>query len=117
MMASHFGHIEVVKVLIKAATINVNYAILAGPGIDSNAEGGTALYIASQQGHAGIVKLLISAFADVNVTQTKTGYSSLMMASHFGHIEVVKALVEAATINVNYAIQKDGYSALIAATQ
>lgn len=56
--------------------------------------GETPLYIASREGHAHIVKLLISKGAEVAET-TPTGWTALHAASNAGHLAAVKVLVEA----------------------
>ena len=90
-MACQEGHIEVVKVLIEASTINVNYAIPAGPGIDSNNEGLAALFAASENGHVEIVKALLDANADFLHT-LPNGDSALDIAIHFKHSAVIDML-------------------------
>ena len=55
-------------------------------------DGATALYLASQNGHTGIVKSLLAAGADVN-SKTRAGATALAIAKQRGHAEVVKVLL------------------------
>jgi hypothetical protein len=53
--------------------------------------------MASQNGHAAILKLLIKAGGDVNqrTIEQKLTVSPLQIASHFGHVECVEILLAA----------------------
>jgi len=63
----------------------------------------TALYIACQEGHAGIVTTLVAANADVNASRPCDGGSTpLRIACFMGHTEVVSSLI-AANVDVNQA--------------
>jgi len=61
--------------------------------------GCTPLMRASLNGHAGIVKALLAAGADVNAANNHGG-TALIMACYFGHLEAARALV-ASGANVN----------------
>ena len=54
----------------------------------------TALWIASHEGHAEVVKLLLAAKADVT-PKAKDGKTALGIAKHEEHKEVVKLLEKA----------------------
>ena len=81
---------------------------LLGKGADPNASitteegGGTALVGAASAGHADVVKALIEAGADVNLTwyplPGQGGISPLVTASSGGHKEVVIMLLEAGAL-------------------
>ena len=80
----HQGHIEVVKLLLKAKA-DVNLA---------TADGWTPLFMASQEGHTRVVKLLLDERADVNIKADLNGKLStaLKSAKKNGHADVVSLL-------------------------
>ena len=84
LQASHFGHLEAVKLLLihKAAS---DFA---------NQKGTTALMRASQEGHVDISKCLIDSGVDVN-KKNHEGMNALMLASQRGHASIVYVLVKA----------------------
>jgi ankyrin repeat protein len=57
-------------------------------------DGGTALMLASQNGHQEVVRALLGAQADVNA-KAGNGATALMLASKNGHQEVVQLLKSA----------------------
>ena len=71
--------------------------------------GWTPLMCASRFGHAGIVKALLAAGADVNAASIQ-GKTALIWACYFGHLEAAQALV-ASGANVN-AVDRDGWTPL-----
>ncbi|GKT95012.1 NACHT and ankyrin domain protein [Colletotrichum tofieldiae] len=76
--ASHFGHLETVRLLIDYQA-------------DVNAEGGehgTALQAASSEGHFEIVRLLLDKRADVNA-QPGAFATALQAASYNQHIDII----------------------------
>lgn len=85
VLASRYGHIEVVKFLLKMKEkLNLD----------------TSLLKAATNGYQDIVKILISAGANVN-SITKFGRTPLMLAAFNGHTETVNVLLEAeAKINL-----------------
>jgi hypothetical protein len=60
-----------------------------------DANGASALMMASQKGDAEVVKLLLDAKADVNVKAKKNGITPLFIASVNGYTEIVKLLLAA----------------------
>ena len=99
--ASQKGHVDIVKVLLKAGA-NVNQA--------NTTDGTSPLFIASQHGHVAIVKVLIKAGGNVNQARTMDGGSPLYIASEKGNIDLVKVLIEAG-VDVNHAANNE-YTAL-----
>jgi len=106
-MASQYGYVDILKVLIKAGG-NVNQA--------TTDDGTSPLWIASQKENVDIVKLLLKAGGDVNQTTTDNGCSPLYIASEKGNLAIVKALIEADG-NVNQAATDDGRTPLLIASQ
>lgn len=69
--------------------------ILLDAGADvnaKNADGWTAIILASREGHTDVVRTLITAKADVNAKERGLGQTALMFASENGHTEIVKLL-------------------------
>jgi len=63
-------------------------------------EGRTVLMLAARTGNAGAIKQLVSAGADVNAAETRTGSTALMWAALENRAEAVRALVAAgASVN------------------
>ena len=115
-MASEFGHLEIVKFLLKngsnmevkdddertalfAAALNGHFEIvkfLYGKGAKlevKTLDGGyTPLIVAAQEGHLEVLKFLIQKGISVN-EKTDDNRTALYMGSQFGHYEVVKCLV------------------------
>ncbi|CBN74287.1 conserved unknown protein [Ectocarpus siliculosus] len=104
-VAAKAGHDEAVRALLEVQATKVNW---------QNHKGITSVSVAAHKGREEIVKMLISADADVNI-DSNNGSTPLIQASHFGHAEVVKLLVNANAL-VDKANQK-GTTALMRATQ
>lgn len=80
-VASHFGHVNMVRFLIQnGADVNA-----------INSHGYTPLHQAAQQGHTLIVNLLLEHQASPNVT-TNQGQTALSIAQRLGYISVVETL-------------------------
>jgi ankyrin repeat protein len=79
MLASEYGHTEIVKLLLKY-------------GADIYFRN-NSLLIASSRGHTEIVKLLLYNGANVNYIDAD-GYNSLMKAVLSGDIEIIKLLLD-----------------------
>jgi hypothetical protein len=90
------GHSEVVEMLLERVQ-----------GVDVNAtnervNGTTALWLACQNGHGEVVRLLLAS-SDIDVNQAKTydGSTPLFMACQNGHATVVELLLASSDIDVN----------------
>ena len=112
--ASRTGDLHTVKQILSASSPHgtSSDASMFDVNAKDNDEN-TALLYASGEGHNDIVRLLITAGADVNVTDIHTGLTPLLFASMHGHNEVLISLLNA---NANmYAKFRDGNTALTAA--
>ncbi len=106
---------------------------LLGAGANVNAQGSdgrTALFVASQEGHLEVIKLLLQTDkVDVNL-QTTNGETALHASSLYGHLEVVRELLQNNKVDVNLQTTNgatalhasslngsDGWTALILACQ
>lgn len=93
-------------VVLKGDEARVRKALAQGISPDQIDEaGGTGLMCASKFGFEGIVKILLSAGASVNVAMSKKlsstrGRTALIYAAEYGHMNIAKHLV-AAGANVN----------------
>jgi ankyrin repeat protein len=95
VVACAFGHLEVVKYLMKN-------------GSDIHSGNNEALIVASEYGYVEIVKYLIKNGADIHAQREY----ALRTASEYGYLEVVKFLVEnGADIHAenNYALRKASF--------
>ena len=98
MLAVHDGYTKVAETLL-AYTVDINA---------QNSIGSTALSLASR-GYKDIVKLLLEAKADPNLTYKDTigvtGWTALMNASQDGHKEIVEMLLDAgADVNAQNSV-------------
>ena len=104
IIASQYGHTQVVEQLLKEQT-DVN--------IQTN-DGWTALMIASQNGHTQVIEQLLKEHVYINIQNNK-GMTALMKASENGHTQVVEQLLkEGAHVNIQ---NKNGVTALMIASQ
>ena len=90
-IAVHLGRKEVVKLLLGFRNTNIDIR---------RQDGATPLFIAVQNNDTAILKLLISAGADVNIPLTE-GTSPLCRAAYQGRVDVVKQLLQAPGIQVD----------------
>jgi len=90
--ASVTGNTEAVMVLLRAAGGRrqelVNQA-------NENSVGFTPLIRAAQNGHVGVVHMLLDALADPNMRRADNGRAALHQAAFHGHIESVKLILGA----------------------
>lgn len=78
-------------------------------------DGSTALFMAADNGHADLVKMLIRSGANVDAKRTDVGATALIVAIQGGHGEVVEELLVAGA-DVNAAMT-DGSSPVFMAAQ
>lgn len=84
-LASFYGHTDVVDVLLSKAKADPNIPSLTGA---------TPLIAASQEGHCGVVKLLLRfPGIDIDHKENLHGTTSLNMACSKGYLDVVEALL------------------------
>ncbi|KAH6889038.1 hypothetical protein BKA70DRAFT_1163664, partial [Coprinopsis sp. MPI-PUGE-AT-0042] len=107
ILASRFGHEELVASLLALSEIQVNL---------TKTDGWSALKLAARYGHSGIVKLLL-AHPDVQVNLVDTdGWSALMNAARHGHEGTLKLLLAHPNVQVNL-VDSDVWSALMMAAR
>ncbi|OAP54807.1 hypothetical protein AYL99_11255 [Fonsecaea erecta] len=101
VVASTFGFTTVVRKILFLATQgerDVDAArrpTMSGDLINESTEYyGTALQVASGEGHVEIVKLLLDSGADVNAPGKRYSDTALQAASAKGHVEIVKLLLD-----------------------
>ena len=94
ILASQNGHIEIVKMLLKAgAHVNVEEDEDAMDVEILNLDHHSALMMASYEGHTEIVKILLDAGAHVN-TVANDGYdTAITLAYNRGHDKIVELLI------------------------
>eukprot|EP01084_Bolivina_argentea_P149005 260384_1 len=100
---TEYGHTDIVEMLISHSNRmkqnKMDHGIL---DIDkSDIKGFTALYVASQNNHTFIVKLLLQNGADTNATNT-IGNAPLWIAALRGHVEVVRVLLSHPDTDIDY---------------
>jgi len=80
--------------------------------LNSKENKATSLYIACQNGHADVVKLLLThKDIDVNIPLNTNGASPLYIACGMGHADVVQLLLAREDIDVNQ-VANDGTTPL-----
>jgi len=103
--ASQRGIPELVQVLIEAGGANVNHP-------STRLE--TALHLAALEGHAAIVKILISHGADIDQPATEAEQTPLMAAVIGEHEEILRLLLKNLKTTESLAKQDtDGWTALM----
>jgi uncharacterized protein len=96
---------------------DLNAALADGADINArDTDGVTALWMASQQGYADVVKFLLSTGAEVNVSRTDDGISALYMAALNGHADIVRLLLENGA-DIDIKKTTNGITALWAASR
>jgi len=91
--AAHYGHVRVVRHLLKhGARINTRTQC-----------GGTALFSAAYRGHLPVVRALLEAGAQPNLGiyhcdfgpwSNRKGYTALHMAAEYGYVRILNELVD-----------------------
>jgi hypothetical protein len=103
--ACRFGWIDIVKFFLRKCPDYLQLDLNKG-----NAGGASPFYIACQEGHAEVVKVMMDdARIDVNHTEGD-GATPLYVACSHGQLELVALLMKDARINVN-AQKSDGFTA------
>lgn len=82
MISAAYGHLEVVRVLLRTKLVDVNAQDIFGQSL---------VFWAAAQGHEDIVKLLLKAGADRNLEDTD-GRTPLVMAKNYKLAKIVKML-------------------------
>ena len=105
MIASQYGHLEIVKELLIAG---------ADPNASRTDDGATALMLASLQGYLEVVQELLKAGANPNAATIEVGETSLMYSSQNGRLDITHELLMRGA-NPN-ASTNDGTTSLMYAT-
>ena len=106
-MAAGQGHLEIVRLLVKAG---------AAVDFQLSDDGATPLLIAASRGFTEIVRFLAgTANASVNLAMTTTGEAPLCVAVHENYVDIVRYLVCDCHANVNQATTDNGRTPLIVA--
>lgn len=98
MLASQWGHSNIVKSLLRSGT-TVNNS--AWPDIETFRPGvaldmdmyRSALHVACQHGHLAIIEMLLEYQADTNIRNV-AGKTPLILAASHGHLQAIKALLD-----------------------
>ena len=131
MRSSALGHVEVVRLLLETGADRNARGTFPQWGrhqdqleylresiyqarIYTSSCGETALLLASGNGHDSVVKLLLRAGADTNLTD-KHGNTPLISASGRGHVDVVRRLL-AAGASTDIVAHVSGKTALMCAS-
>ena len=94
-MAADNGKLTKVQTLLGCPSMDINYV----------QDDKTPLFMASQNGHLGVVKEILShPQTDVNKGHIAEGTTPLHTASQNGHLDVVKELLAHPNIDVNKAV-------------
>lgn len=92
IIASMRGHSKLVSMFCNS--LHVNLEQTGTVKVDNTlVEGATALWVAAANGELGVIKILVSAGADVNHT-TSTQSSPVRAACFYGRLDIVVYLVE-----------------------
>jgi ankyrin repeat protein len=84
MIASFYGHEDIVHLLLERGHVEVNARA---------ADGSTALFKACGKGHTGVADLLLSRGADHSLRLTTFGETALFVACRSGHLGSVDVLL------------------------
>ena len=84
---------EMTMALVRGDAAKVKELLDAGEPVEAKQEDRTPLCIASMNGHASIIQLLVARGAQINYKDSK-GQTPLMYAASNGKMEAVKALLE-----------------------
>jgi hypothetical protein len=106
--ASGNGHVEVVRLLLGVADMDVNRA--------KADDGATALFVAAQNGEAAVVQLLLGVEGIEVNKANEDGVTPLCNAAWNGQVKVARALLGVEGIEVNKA-SKDGITPLFVAAR
>ena len=123
MMASKYGHTQMVELLLSHPQLDVNLALEMPCSIgfdrheiwDMARHGATALSIASERGKSEVVKLLLAANGTLVNKADAVGRTALSMACENGREEVVELLLSHPETDVNKADDR-GQTPLMKAT-
>lgn len=95
------------KLIAEGADIEERYPVLNGFN-----DFHTPLLVACRDGHTAIVKELLAAGADVNVTEPTFGAVPLHKATYNGHADITALLAKQPGVNLDYQGPSNGYTPL-----
>ena len=85
MLAAQRGHLEMIEILLKHQSINID---------KQDVNGNTAILLAVRGGHFAVVQRLLKAKADIEIVDFQVGRSPLRCAAERNHAKIIEVLLQ-----------------------